>query len=185
MDRKDFLKSACGAGACGCALGLLGAPRAQTQAETPKPAAEPPPEARQLAFNRYQVANMVKAMAADLPPAAAVGVLRKTGRECAKITQVHAKYQGNPEGYFAACKEAWGTEVAWDKKQGLVTVTVPAGECSCPLVSTKWTPPLFCNCSAGYQEEALGAVFGKPVTVELVATKLAGSPNCVFRVKVS
>ena len=37
MDRKEFLKSACGLGVCGCALSLLGAPEPLHAGDTAAP----------------------------------------------------------------------------------------------------------------------------------------------------
>jgi hypothetical protein len=61
MDRKEFLKSACGLGVCACTMGLLGLPE-------PLQAGEPPAEDQRLAFVRYQLAKMVGFMATDRPP---------------------------------------------------------------------------------------------------------------------
>lgn len=174
MDRKEFLKSACGAGICGCAFSWLGAP-------APAVAEEPSPEKQQLAFARYQVAKMVGFLGAEAP-AACAAVLEKTGRECAKLGTLVASFKGNPEGYFAAATKAWGTEFLWDKPGGMVTVTVAPGECGCPLVDARRTPAIFCNCSVGYQKEAFETVFGRPVEAKLKASKLDGSPRCVFEV---
>ncbi len=177
MDRKEFLKSACGAGICGCAFSWLGAP-------APAVAEEPSAEKRQLAFVRYQLANMVGFLGAEAP-AACAAVLEKTGRECAKLGTLVASFKGNPEGYFAAATKAWGTEFLWDKPEGMVTVTVAAGNCGCPLVDARRTPALLCNCSVGYQKEAFETVFGRPVEAKLKASKLDGSPRCVFEVKLA
>lgn len=180
MDRKAFLKSACGLGACGCALHFLGV------SEPLQAAARAPEQPDQrLAFARYQVAKLVGFMAAGTAAPACAEALKKTGRECAKLGQMGVKFKGDPDAYFAAARKAWGTDFAWDKEKGLVTVTVPEGECSCPLVDSRRTPIFFCNCSVGYQHETFEAVFGKPVQVSLKESKLGGSKRCVFEVRLS
>jgi hypothetical protein len=82
-------------------------------------------------------------LAADVPADVCAGVLEKTGRECAKVTQLHVKFKGDPEGYFAAAKAAWGTDFFWDKEKGVVTAAGREGECGCPLVSMRRTPPVW------------------------------------------
>jgi predicted hydrocarbon binding protein len=180
MDRKAFLKSACGLGACGCALHLLGVDEplraAATTAEVPD---------QRLAFARYQVAKMTGFMAAGPAARACAEVLQQTGRECAKLGQINVKFKGDPDGYFAAARKNWGTDFSWNKEKGIVTVAVAEGECSCPLVDSKRTPAFFCNCSVGYQKEAFEAIFGKPVQVSLKESKLGGSKRCVFEVTLS
>jgi len=178
MDRKEFLRSVCGFGVCGCALGVLDTAGAAESTETAA-------EDQQLLFARYQVAKLVGFMAADLPADACTAVLEKTGRECARIGQLGAQFKRNPEGYFAAAKEAWGTDFAWDKEKGAVTVAVAEGPCGCPLVNAKRTPAVWCTCAVGYQKESFEAIFGRPVQARLKESKLAGAKRCVFEVTVS
>jgi hypothetical protein len=178
MDRKEFLKSACTLGACGCAMRFLGGIEPIMAAEPP---AVPPAEDQRLMFVQYQLANMVGFMATDAA-AACAGILEKSGRECAKLGRLGEHFKGDPDGYFAAAKKNWGTEFTWDKQTGIVTVAVAEGDCGCPLVDKKRTPAVWCNCSVGYQKESFEAIFGKPVKVSLKRSKLSGSKRCVFEV---
>jgi predicted hydrocarbon binding protein len=181
MDRKEFLKSACTLGACGCMMSVVGGH--ELLAADEKPADQKPPEDRRLAFARFQVANMVAFMAADPKPEACAAILEKTGRECAKLGQLGAKLKGDLEGYFAAVNRLWGTECSQNKETGLITVAVAEGDCGCPMVDPKRTPAFFCHCSAGYQQESFEAILGRPVTVALKESKLGGSKRCVFEVR--
>jgi hypothetical protein len=178
VDRKEFLKSACGLGVCGCAVSLLGA-------ASPLQAAEAPAEDRRLAFVRYQLAKLLGFMAADAPAETCAGVLEKTGRECAKLGQLGARFKGDPEGYFATARKNWGTDFTWDKENGVVTVAVAEGDCGCPLADKRRTPAVWCNCSVGYQRESFEAIFGRPVQARLKESKLAGAKRCVFEVSVA
>lgn len=175
MDRKEFLKSVCGLGVCGCAASLLGVSR-------PARAEDKPAEDQRLAFARYQVAKLVGFMAAGTSAETCNGIIEKTGRECARLGQLGIKFKGDPDGYFASAQAAWGTDFAWDKQRGVVTVTVADGPCGCPLVDPKRMPAAWCNCSVGYQKETFEGVFGRPVQVVLRASKLTGSERCVFEV---
>ncbi len=178
MDRKEFLKSACGLGVCGCALSLVVPP------ETLAAAATEVPDQR-LAFARYQIAKLVGFMAAGTAAPACADALEKIGRECARLGQLGVKFKGDPDGYFAAARKNWGTDFSWDKQKGIITVAVAEGECSCPMVDRRRTPAFFCNCSVGYQKEAFEAILGKPVQVALKESKLGGSKRCVFQVTLS
>jgi hypothetical protein len=178
VNRKEFLKRACGLGVCGCVLSVLDPPEAlaATPAEVPD---------QRLAFARYQVAKMIGFMAAGPTAPACARILEDTGRECARLGGLSAKFKGDPEGYFATARKNWGTDFSWDKEKGSITVTVAEGECSCPLVDAKRTPPFFCNCSLGYQKESFENVFGRPVKAMLRSSKLGGSKQCVFEVTLS
>jgi hypothetical protein len=178
VDRKGFLKTVCGLGVCGCVASLVDPPEALAAAP------EQAPDQR-LAFARYQVANMVGFMAAGTTGPACADILEKTGRECAKLGGLAARFKGDPEGYMAAARKAWGTDFQWDKEKGVVTVAVAEGECGCPLVDSKRTPAFFCNCSVGYQKESFGTVFGNPVQASLKESKLGGSRRCVFEIRLA
>lgn len=178
MDRKTFLKTVCGAGACGCMAALL-----DWQADRLSAAAPQSSDGR-LVFTRYQVANMARLMAASPAASACSEILEGTGRECSKVGGMAARFKGDPDGYMAAMKRAWNTDFAWDKARGVVTVSVAEGPCGCPLVDNTRTPAFWCSCSVGYQKESFSTVFGKPVQATLKASKLDGSPRCVFEVQV-
>jgi len=184
MNRKEFLKH-CGLGICGCAVGALG-PREARAASTADPgrAAPPAPSDQRLPFARHQLAKLVGFMAASPGAASCAQLIGKTGRECARLGGLGKGFPGNPAGYFAEARKAYGTEFRWDREMGVVTVTVPEGECGCPLVDARRMPAFWCNCSVGYQEEVFEAVFERPVEVSLKASKLMGSKTCVFEVRV-
>jgi hypothetical protein len=138
---------------------------------------------RRLLFARYQVAKLAGFLASDAPVGTGAALLQKTGRECARLGGLPSRFQGNPEGYIAATKQAWGTDIVWNREAGTLTVAVAEGECGCPLVDSRRTPAFWCNCSVGYQKEAFETVFGLPVEVSLKASKLDGSPRCVFEIR--
>ena len=122
MDRKEFLRSVCGLGVCGCALGVLETAGAAQPADTA-------PEDQRLLFARYQLSKLLGFMAADVSAEACTAVLEKTGRECARLGQLGQQFKGNPEGYFAAARQNWGTDFTWDREKGTVTVAVADGPC--------------------------------------------------------
>jgi predicted hydrocarbon binding protein len=155
--------------------------------DVPEALAAAPQQApdQRLALARYQIAKMVGFMEAGTAAPACAEILQKTGRECAKLGRLGVKFKGDPEGYMATARKAWGTDFSWDKEKGIITVAVAEGECSCPMVDNKRTPAFFCNCSVGYQKEAFEAIFGKPVQVSLRESKLGGSKRCVFDVRLS
>jgi len=119
------------------------------------------------------------------PPACRARVLESTGRECARLGGLFARFKGEPEGDFATATKNWGTEFSWDRETGIITVTAAEGECSCPRADGKRTPPFVCNCSVGYQKESFEAIFGRPVQARLKESKLTGATRCIFEVTVS
>jgi len=141
---------------------------------------------QRLVFARYQMAKLVGFLKTDAPADVASDILEKTGRECCKLAQIPAKFKGDAERYLAAIKQLWNTGSSWDRAEGIITLTIPDdGPCGCPLVDSRRTPAIWCQCSVGYQKEAFETVFGKPVQVSLRESKLQGSRRCVFEVKLT
>jgi hypothetical protein len=178
VDRKTFLKTMCGLGACSCVAGLC------SPAEALSAAADQAPDQR-LAFARFQIAKLVTALSQEPQAAHHAELIEQRGRDCAKMGGLPARFTGDPEGYFAAAKEAWGTVFEWDKAAGVIMVTGTEGPCECPMVDQKRTPVFWCNCTVGYQKEIFSAVFGHPVQAALKASKLSGSPRCIFEIRLS
>lgn len=177
MDRKAFLKAMCGLGACRCIA------NARDPLDDPEPRPREATDPR-LAFAQFQFANLVRFMGEGPAAATCVGLVERTGRECAKLGGLAMRFKGDPEGYFDAARKAWGTDFQWDKAKGTVTVSVAEGPCGCPLVNAKRTPPFWCNCSVGYQKEMFSAVFDRPVQATLKESKLSGAKRCVFEAQV-
>ena len=71
--------------------------------------------------------------------------MRQAGRPLRQV-------QGRPRRVFRHGQEGLGHRLPWDKEKGIITVAVAEGECGCPLVDNKRTPPFFCNCSVGIPE---------------------------------
>ena len=63
-------------------------------------------------------------------------------------------------------------------------------QCHCPLARASIldeAPPvssLFCYCSGGYEKLVFDVVFGRPVTVEVLESALAGDIRCRFRIEI-
>lgn len=117
MDRKHFLKAVCGLGVCGCVANVLAPPNvlADAQAETDQT----------IAFARYQVAHLARLLATSSAVGACTEILENTGRECAKLGALGARFKGDTAGYFAEARNAWGADFQWDKAKGIVTVGCP------------------------------------------------------------
>lgn len=174
MDRKTFLRTVCGLGVCGCAAHVAGSVDLEAAPQTDAPQ-------QRLAFARYQIANLARHLADSQEPAC-VAAIEQTGGDCAKLGGLAARFRGNPEGYFAEARKAWGTDFQWDKAANVITVTVAEGPCGCPMVDQRRTPAFWCDCSVGYQKESFTTLFGRPVQASLKASKLSGATRCVFEV---
>jgi predicted hydrocarbon binding protein len=111
-------------------------------------------------------------------------LLRRLGRYCARENSgLTTKHKNDLSGFLQSIQE-WGAKPGYDEAAGTIRV-VEARPCSCPLVKEGVTPPEFCECTLGWQEEAYSTVLGKPVQVFLDESRLRGSDRCVFRIQIS
>jgi len=192
MKRSEFLKT-CGAGLCGC--GMMGflvplaasADVADGQQTTTASAA--PSEVdllkRQLDGAQERFAKLVAIMGEDLDGATHVKILTRLGRQCAQAYRpLFEKYRGNAKGFHELVKTAWLESAETDPETGVLRVAGKPAPCACPLVKAGRTPADFCNCSAGWQQEAYSIVSDKPVAVEIEETVLRGGSRCSFRIAV-
>ena len=191
MKRNEFLKACC-AGLCGCGvMGLLaplaasaeGADRQTTTA--PAVPAEIDALKQQIAGARERFAKLVTIMGEDLDGAVRAKILTRLGRQCAQAYRpLFEKYRGNPKGFHELVKTAWLESAETDAETGVLSVAGKPAPCACPLVKAGRTPAEFCQCSAGWQEEAYSTVLDKPVAVEIEETVLRGGKRCRFRITV-
>jgi hypothetical protein len=188
MKRNDFLK-ACGAGICGCGvMGLLAPLAASAEAVDGQTTAAPSEVdllKRQIDGAHERFAKLVTIMGKDLDGATRDKIWMRLGRACAQdYRPFFQKYRGNLSGFHDKIKTAWLESAEYDEKTGVLRVAGKPAPCACPLVKPGRTPTDFCNCSAGWQQEAYSIVLDKPVTVEIEETVLRGGKRCSFRIAV-
>lgn len=178
MERKEFLKRACSAGFCACAVASLLAPSAEA-------AEGAPPEDWRLSFMRERYAKLLEALAARVDAKTFDAILEDVGRFCAGTASFVKEHAGDPDGFIAAIKDRWHAEAAFDRASGVVTLAFPpAGGCPCPLVVKGVTPASVCRCSLGWQRHAFETVTGRPVQAELKSSVLRGDARCSFEMRV-
>jgi len=188
MKRNDFLKT-CGAGLCGCGVMGFLAPRTASaevkDGQTTAAPSEVDALKRQIDGAQERFAELMTIMGEDLDGATRDKILTRLGRQCAQAYRLFfQKYRGNLSGFHDKAKTAWLESAEYDEKTGVLRVAGKPAPCGCPLVKAGRTPADFCNCSAGWQQEAYSIVLDKPVTVEIEETVLRGGQRCRFRIAV-
>jgi len=187
INRKEFLKSCtavlCGSGVC-CAR------------ESSAQATEAPPrdcdgkefsEVRDRAdAARLRFSKLIEIIEARLPEDERRRILRALGGKCADTYRAALidRYKGDIEGFLAEGRRNWMAEATYDKAEGTIRIVDKGPSCSCPLVKVGTTPPSFCDCTLGWQEEAYGEILGRRVKAELEESILRGGKRCVYRIKV-
>lgn len=108
------------------------------------------------------------------------------GRQCAATYRAELldRFKGNIRGFLEAGLKGWMAEATYDEAAGTIRIVDKSKHCTCPLVKEGTTPPSFCDCTVGWQEEAYSTILGRPVHAELEESILRGGKRCVFRMTV-
>ncbi|HQF39008.1 MAG TPA: hypothetical protein PK322_07820 [Opitutaceae bacterium] len=184
MERRDFLKSACAAGLCSCAVATLIAGDG-TPAETP-PAAPPSPEDWRIGFAKQRYGKLVSTVAAKVDPATFAAIIEEVGQFCGG-TGFAGQFVGNLDGFIEELRKRWKAQVEHDQERGAVRLSFDSagGDCHCPLMSKATVPPAACRCSVGSIRQMFTIVAQRPVGCELTESVLQGGARCAFEVRLA
>lgn len=188
ISRKQFLKqclsSACAAG-LSCAVPSEAEEAPPQNVQNCDPARSKSVEDRADAA-RLRFALLVKEMESDLPEGQRKHLLHTLGSKCADTFRLSLidRYKGNLRGFLEEGLRQWMAEAHYDEAAGTIRVVDRSSHCTCPMVKEGVTPPSFCDCTLGWQEEAYSAILGRPVKAELEESILRGNKRCVFVMRV-
>ena len=179
MQRRDFLKNACAAGLCSCAVARVLA------ADDSAPAAPtPPPEDWRINFAKQRYGKLVSTVAEKVDPATFRAIIEEVGQFCGG-TGFAAKFAGDLDGFLAEVRKRWGATVEHQKETGVVRLTFggAGGDCHCPLMSKSTVPPAACACSVGSIRQMFTVVTQRAVGCELKESALQGGARCAFEIR--
>lgn len=176
MQRKDFIKNACGVGVCSC-VGAI--PVTGWCAADEKPASD-----WKDGFVKYRFAKLIGILDATLDEKTRNQIIENLGRECAK-GGFSEKYKNDPEGFFKEIKIRWGENASYDPEHGKIRIETPERDCVCPFVDSKTISPSVCQCSVGWQIQTYETIFGREVTAGCLESVVRGSKRCVFEIVIS
>jgi hypothetical protein len=180
MERKEFLKSACSCGLCGCfGISLLTGNSAFANS-LPVQGDEQPDWRIDFMQNRFR--DLLYILNDTVDVATYIKALNQLGAKCGE--DFANRYKDNPEGFFAFIKSMWAESVDYDREKGIIKVNEKARDtCNCPFIRGKEAPSILCNCSLGTQKKIYESLFGRPVSVSLEKSVLRGDERCSFKIQ--
>jgi len=177
MERKDFLKSACTYGLCGC-MGLSFLTGNSVSANSKSTQSEEESDWR-IDFMQNRFRDLIYILDESLDKETLNKVLNQLGAACGE--NFANNYKNDPEGFFDFIKSLWADTVDYDKEKGIIKVNEKIRDtCNCPFIRAKDAPEILCNCSLGTQKKIYESVFGQPVSVTLEKSVLRGDERCSF-----
>ncbi|MFT3829928.1 MAG: hypothetical protein QM691_09520 [Opitutaceae bacterium] len=181
MERRHFLKSACTAGLCSCAVASLIA------AEEPQSAApQSPPEDWRIAFGRQRYAKLVSTVATRVDAATFAGIMEEVGRFCGS-SGFAGKFAGDLDGFLAEAERRWQAQIEYAREHGVVRLAfaTPKGDCACPLMGKGLVPVAACQCSVGSIRQMFTIVTRRAVQCDLKESVLRGDGRCSFAIRLA
>ena len=176
MDRKHFLKNACGLGICSCVgAGLLtgGTASAADQELTPW----------KDQFIKHRFAKLIDILDESLDETTKNEIIEKLGRECS-LNSLAQNFKGDVDGFFNKIHQRWGENANFDREKGIIKIEMPERDCVCPLIDSKKISKSVCQCSVGWQTQTYETILGKKVEAKCVESVIRGSTKCVFEVQI-
>lgn len=187
IDRKTFMKSC----AAFCAAGISCSAKADQPGATSQNACSL--EQNQLHAvqgkldnGQLRFAGFVESIEKRFSESERRKLFNGFGRQCAQTYRASLldRYKGNIRGFLDEGLRNWMAEASYDEAAGTIRIVDKSPTCTCPLVKEGSTPPSFCDCTLGWQEEAYSTILGKPVHAELEESLLRGGKRCVFLIRV-
>jgi hypothetical protein len=180
MERKDFFKSACTYGLCGC-FGMSFLTGSTLLANTKSTLEEDKPDWR-IDFMQSRFKDMINILNETLDEKTLISVLNQHGAKCGE--DLANRYKNNPEGFFTFIKGLWVDTVDYDKEKGIIRVNEKIRDtCNCTMVRGKDAPNILCNCSLGTQKRIYESLFNRKVNVTLEKSILRGDERCSFTIR--
>ncbi len=185
MDRKDFLRNACGMGICSC-LGInllmnesLSA-AVDPQDESGKKTPVNPVDAR-------QIQNLLSYIESTMPEQARQDIFRRLGAEHFSDPGYMKMIDNNKKdvkGFFGRINA--GNSPYWEKIEynpetsSIAIIGKPVDRCSCPYAQHENPPVSLCKyCCSGFHARMFEMLLGKPVArVVIDDSYLLGGKRC-------
>jgi hypothetical protein len=188
ITRKDFMRNCavavCGTGLC-CGIKIPAAKASENEPEACNPKELTDTQNRADAA-RLRFSKLVEIIEARLPEQDRKEMLHALGAECCDTyrSALIDRHKGNIRGFLEEGRRNWMAEADYDEARGTIRIVDKGPHCSCPMVKEGVTPPSFCDCTLGWQEEAYSTILGRPVKAELEESILRGGKKCIYRIKV-
>ncbi len=187
MNRKEFVKS-CTVALCTTGLCCIGSGSKAEATEQPAEACNPNQlkDAKgKMDAGQFRFAKLVEEIDKTLDEQARKRLFNGLGRQCAATFRptLIDQYKGDLPGFLKKGLSLWMAEATYNEAAGTIRIIDKSPTCTCPLVKEGATPPSFCDCTLGWQEEAYSTILGRPVHAELEESILRGGKRCIFLIK--
>jgi predicted hydrocarbon binding protein len=181
MDRKDFIKKACFAGACFCGASHLSGMTSNISS----PTQEIHPQ-----LNQDWLSSLFSNLDQDLEEEVLRKIVKKSSIVHYNQLNLDSKlseYMGELEKFIDFMERSWGWRIDYDKTTKTVIVDENKDYCVCPVLEHKKgsNSATICYCSEGFAEKMFSVVTGAPVAAKVISSIRKGDKSCKYEIKIS
>jgi len=180
MERKDFIKKACFAGACFCGFNHF-----IVANNDPSPVQD---------INRQLNQNWLSTLLSNLDLDLDEEVLRKIVKKTSivhynnlNLNSVLADYIGDLDKFIVFLEHSWGWRIEYDNTTKVLIVDENKDHCVCPILEQDrgLNSAVICYCSEGFAEKMFSVVTGGPVTAKVISSIRRGDKSCKYEILIS
>jgi hypothetical protein len=180
MDRKQFLRKTCIAGACYCgfrAMALNAAGKSRADQENSNPVAQ------------QWLISLLENLGKNIEEKELRRIVKMsavTHYDHLKMDDLLAGYKGNLREFISFLEKEWDWKVDYDQASGIITADENKSYCVCPVLdkATMAGSRSICYCSEGFAELMFSEVAGTPVSAQVISSVRRGDKSCVYRIEI-
>ena len=180
MDRKNFFKKACFAGACFCGFGSISGLANTNTSEVQD-------ENKQL--KQEWLSNLLSNLDKDLDEDAVRKIVKKSSQthyDNLKIDSLLSDYIGDLEKFNKYLEKAWGWKIDYNKRTKVLIADENKDFCVCPILehNKEINTSAICYCSEGFAEKMFSAVTGVTVSARVISSVRRGDKTCKYKIEI-
>ncbi len=179
MNRKNFIRKSCLAGACLCGFGPLSMNSSGNLKNEENPGIE-----------KEWLAVLLTAFDKEVDEAKKRKIIKQASivhYNQLKMNEVLAPFKGNMDKFISFLEKDWNWKVEYDKSKNTIIADENKNYCVCPLISRQ-NPlklPALCYCSEGIAEKMFSEVACKKVEAWVISSIQRGDDRCRYKVVIS
>jgi hypothetical protein len=186
INRKDFFKKACLAGACLCGFTSL-AVRGSTLTGTPGTTESDDK-------NQKLMQDWISTLLLNIDENAEDEECRKIMKPCAmahynflEMDKVLAPYVGDMNKFTQFISKEWDWKIDYNPESGVIIADENKSQCVCPMVNKQLgvRSSILCYCSEGFAEKMFSTVAGQPVKARVISSIHRGNDRCKYEIRLS
>ncbi len=181
MNRKNFIKKACFAGACFCGFSNISAITNSNSTTV---------QDDNIKMKQDWLSNLLSNLNQDLEENVVKEIVKKSSMvhyNNLNMDSLLSDYIGDLDGFCKYIESTWGWKVDYNKATKVLIADENKDYCVCPVLEHKkgMNTSAICYCSEGFAEKMFSVVTGVPVTANVISSVRRGDATCKYKIEIA